>query len=192
MTSNHANSSVSVPFISDLKILCLNVCGLLTKSQYPEFLELIDEYDILCFVETKLDDYDCINLPGFTMNMKNRFKYMKTKSGGITLAFKDHLNEHISIIELESKYVLWFEINDRLLHNEKDALFGIVYIPPESSKYCVGDPFSELENEFLSLKSNYDNICLLGDFNSRTSSEADFIAINDDRDLFYDIFEKKY
>jgi exonuclease III len=50
-----------------------NVCGLKRRIQYPEFLELVNDYDILCFVETKTDDVDEIDLPGFIIKMKNRF-----------------------------------------------------------------------------------------------------------------------
>ena len=32
---------------------------------------------------------------------------------------------------------------------------------------------NEIENEFLNLNSNYDNICLVGDFNSRTAEISD-------------------
>ena len=35
------------------------------RVQYPEFLELVNDYDILCFVETKTDDVDEIDLHGF-------------------------------------------------------------------------------------------------------------------------------
>jgi len=71
-----------------INLLSLNVCGLIRRSQYPDFIELINKYEILCFVETKTDDPDEINLPGFDVIMKNRFKINRTKSGGIVLAFK--------------------------------------------------------------------------------------------------------
>jgi hypothetical protein len=41
---------------------------------------------------------------------------------------------------------------------------------------------NEIENEFLNLNSNYDNICLVGDFNSRTAE------ISDIPDIRYDAF----
>jgi exonuclease III len=51
-----------------VKLLMINVCGLVKRIQYPEFMELIEGYDILCFVETKTDDADEINLPGFILH----------------------------------------------------------------------------------------------------------------------------
>jgi hypothetical protein len=41
---------------------------------------------------------------------------------------------------------------------------------------------NEIENEFLNLNSNYDNISLVGDFNSRTAE------IRDIPDIRYDAF----
>jgi PhoPQ-activated pathogenicity-related protein len=41
-----------------VKLVMINVCGLVKRIQYPEFMELIEGYDILCFVETKTDDAD--------------------------------------------------------------------------------------------------------------------------------------
>jgi hypothetical protein len=46
--------------------------------------------------------------------------------------------------------------------------------------YCVGDPFSEIENEFLNFSTNYNYICLFGDFNARTAEEPDFVETNYD------------
>ena len=58
---NNVNSFV---IDTDLKILCLNVCGLRKRLEYPEFIELTNDYDICCFQETKTDDYDSLFVPG--------------------------------------------------------------------------------------------------------------------------------
>ena len=86
-----------------INLLSLNVCGLIRRSQYPDFIELINKYEILCFVETKTDDADEINLPAFDVIMKNTFKINRTKSGGIVLALKNiweilfiHLNQIVN------------------------------------------------------------------------------------------------
>jgi len=172
---NHCSLNKTV-----INILTINVCGLKRRIQYPEFLELVNDYDILCFVETKTDDVDEIDLPGFIIKMKNRFQFRRVKSGGIIVGFRKSLGDNISIIETDSKYVLWFKISKNIFRLQQDVLFGIVYIPPEHSLYCVGDPFSEIENEFLNFSTNYDYICLLGDFNARTAEEPDFVETNYD------------
>jgi hypothetical protein len=40
---------------------------------------MINDFNILCLVETKTDDYDIINIPGYTVKMKNR-KFMSFKN----------------------------------------------------------------------------------------------------------------
>ena len=72
--------------VDNVRILTLNCCEFKTKLNFPLFIEMINDFDILCLVETKTDDCDIINLPGYTVKMKNR-KFMSfTKSGGIILA----------------------------------------------------------------------------------------------------------
>ena len=190
MKSPRVNTNDHDTFVnkSTVKFLCLNVCGLVRKSQYPDFQHFVSDYDILCFSETKTDDCDDINLDDFTICMKNRFKFRKVKSGGITLAYKNYLHEYISEIESDSKYIKWFKIDKHIF--EHDILFGIVYIPPESSVYCTGDPFAEIEQEYLRFGYSYEHVCLLGDFNSRTSNCDDFMIIDSDHDeLTRDIIE---
>ena len=47
---------------SELKILSLNVCGLLSKLQIPEFSELLQSYDIIGIQESKTDDVDNVSV----------------------------------------------------------------------------------------------------------------------------------
>ncbi|XP_063408710.1 uncharacterized protein LOC134692190 [Mytilus trossulus] len=128
--------------------------------------------------ETKTDDLDVIDLPGYKFVMKNRSHLNRVKSGGIVLGFKESLSDHISAAETDSKYILWFKIDKHVVKLQQDILCGIVYIPPENSVYCVGDPFSEIESEFLNFSTSHDNICLFGDFNARTAEESDFDVVN--------------
>ena len=58
-----------------------------------------------------------------------------------------------------------------------DLIFGIVYIPSEGSSYLSPDAFDQVENEYRVLSQNYKYICLLGEFNSRTADDPDFIEI---------------
>jgi hypothetical protein len=82
--------------VDNVRILTLNCCGNKTQFNYPEFIEMINDFDILCLVETKTDDCDIINIPGYTVKMKNR-KFMSFKrSGGILLAYKNEYKKYIS------------------------------------------------------------------------------------------------
>ena len=90
------------------------------------------------------------------------------------LAVKEEYNDMIKVIDTESKYVLWFKIDRKLLHENVDMICGVVYIPPESSKYCGADPYGEVENELMNFSQNEKNV-ILGNFNVRTAKEFDFI-----------------
>ena len=87
---------------------------------------MINKYDILCLTETKTDDCDNIELPGFISIMKNRFKFRRAKSGGIILAYKQYLDGYIVNLETDSMYVKWFEIDKIIFRTEENVLFGIV------------------------------------------------------------------
>ena len=74
------------------------------RVNYPEFKDLIEQHDILCLQETKTDDLDEFEIDGYEIKMKNRVKYGRVNSGGITLIYKRELNEFIYIHETECKF----------------------------------------------------------------------------------------
>ena len=59
-----------------MKIHVISICcGTKLRLQYPEFCELVCNQDIIDFIkETKTDDLDTIELPGyiFKMQIKNK------------------------------------------------------------------------------------------------------------------------
>jgi exonuclease III len=142
---NNVNSNDNL-----LRIVCLNCCGIKTRLQYPEFRNLLQSYDIVCFVETKTDDIDIITLPGYKFVMKNREKITKNRSGGIMAGFKDNLAKHIDIVNTDSKYVMWFKCSEQLFKTDQ---------------------------EYLSFANKSKYICLLGDFSARTATDTDFVDL---------------
>ncbi|VDI00448.1 Hypothetical predicted protein [Mytilus galloprovincialis] len=181
-TCNSPRKNISAG--SDLNILCLNCCGIKSRVNYPEFKDIIDNHEIVCLVETKTDDIDVINLPGYEFKMKNRKKVTKTRSGGITVGYKEHLKTMIEIIDTECKYVIceyvmWFQVNGKTFNLDKPVVFGVVYIPPEYTRYSSDEAVNEIEQEFLRFSNISNYICLLGDFNARTGCDDDFVIINE-------------
>ena len=83
----------------------------------------------------------------------------------------------IEPLETESNYIFWFKVSSKLFNLSDDLIFGIVYIPPEGSSYLSPDAFDQVENEYRVLSQNYKYICSLGDFNSGTADDPDFIEI---------------
>ncbi|CAG2246975.1 unnamed protein product [Mytilus edulis] len=165
--------------INDVNILCLNCCGIKSRMQYPEFENIIKKHDIVCFVETKTDDIDVINFPGFHFKMKNRKTVTSRRSGGIIVGYTEKLKNMIEIKETDCKYVLWFQVNGKVFNLDKPVVFGVVYIPPEYTKYSSDEALNQIEHEYLRF-SNYSNyICLLGDFNARTGCDDDYVIIDE-------------
>jgi hypothetical protein len=60
-----------------LKVRSLNVCGLVSKSKIPDFVEFVSSYDILCFTETEFDIYNTCALSKHIGNM-----CMRLRNGG--------------------------------------------------------------------------------------------------------------
>ncbi|CAG2251894.1 unnamed protein product [Mytilus edulis] len=144
-------------------------------------------------IETKTDDVDIIDLPGYEFRMKNRKKVSRNRSGGITLGYKlEHANK-IKILTTDSQFVLWFKVSSDLLDIDDDIVFGIVYIPPEYTNYSSQDAYSQLENEYIIFSDNYKYVSLLGDFNGRTADDDDFVIIHNDKhtDNITDFIENK-
>ncbi|CAG2232459.1 PLG [Mytilus edulis] len=146
--------------------------------KYPEFVELIHKYDFICLSESKTDDFDVIDIPGYKFIMQNR-KKTKVKSGGIAFGYKEKYEKQVHLIETESKLVLWLKISSEIFGTEEDVLIGCIYIPPENSIYKTQDAINDLEQEFLNFPLNYKYILLTGDFNSRTSTDSDFFEISE-------------
>ena len=97
------------------------------------------------------------------------------KSGGIGVFIKNSLYQHIKLVESSSDYVMWLEVSDANCKKNKPFCLGIVYQPPESSKYYTDDEAELLETEITSICITYNHVYLIGDFNARVSNKNDFM-----------------
>lgn len=166
----------------------LNVCGLASKTDTPDFIQLINSNDVFIATETKLDDHDLPNvqIPNYKLFVKNRTIY-KHKSGGVAIYVKNTLSKYIKMLDNhDSDNSIWLLCNKDLIGFE--FLLCAIYIPPESSIYSNIDLFDRLEDEVISFSSpiNADNIPILlaGDFNSWCGEISDFIENCTDDPVF--------
>ena len=80
-----------------IKVLSLNVCGLKSKLQIPEFCNDCKCHDLLIFCETKCDDLDVPFVTsifsdlGFHVFIQNRETLARHRSGGVLVAIKQSL-----------------------------------------------------------------------------------------------------
>ena len=167
-----------------MNILTLNVCGLASKLLLPEFNSLIQQYDVIGLQETKTDDTDSyLEIPGYKMFFHNRSCISRYRSGGIVLLVKHKLLPYIKIKNNDgSRLVLLFTISKTLYKFEnhgEDLECGIVYIPPQGTKYASDDPYLEIQEEIFKYCLDSKNVLLFGDFNSRCKTLPDFVRIDE-------------
>ena len=58
--------------------MSLNVCGIVSKLNCPEFISLIQTYDSIGVQETETDKYDTLNFPGYKVFLKTSRVPLKT------------------------------------------------------------------------------------------------------------------
>ena len=71
--------------------------------------------------------------------------------------------------------VFWFTVSKDTDNIYPDTLFGVIYVPPENTKYSSPECFLEIDREMLDISKTSDNVCLIGDFNARIGELPDFV-----------------
>ena len=113
----------------------MNVSGIKSKLLSPGFSNLIENYDILAFLESKTDMLDILDISNdYDYFAKHRTK-CKRKSGGIVILYRKRLSKFIEFPHTESEFVQWISISNQVLNIDKTLLLGCIYIPPENSVY---------------------------------------------------------
>ena len=83
---------------NQISFLSLNVCGLRRRTHYPDFIEMLEHYDIIGFQETKTDILDEIEIDGFQVYLKHRTNCLR-KSGGIGVAYRNNFERYLTICD---------------------------------------------------------------------------------------------
>ena len=141
----HTHTSIEE---TELKLLSLNVCGIRSKLNYPEFINLINSYDIVGVQETKTDELDTVDIPGYKAFLNNRSCISRSRSGGIGLIVKEWLLPSMKVHDIKATdLAIDFTLSEVLYRDGMyDGLMGaVVYIPPYGSRYASEDPFLEIQ-----------------------------------------------
>jgi len=155
------------------------VRGLKTKLNYPEFVNLIQQYDVFCTVETNLNQYDKVDLNGYTYFGKCRKKIISRKSGGIGLYVKNEFSSCVELLDLKCEYLLSIKIKGDILSLEKDLILCAVYLPPTGSRYLDEDELLLFENEICQICTEHKYCIFVGDINARTARIPDFVSADE-------------
>lgn len=70
------------------------------KLRNPDFVKLIQTYDLICFAETKLDEYDIdsVDVPGFTLLPPLNRSNCKSRYGGIAVIARNAFCKYVKAI----------------------------------------------------------------------------------------------
>ena len=66
-------------------------------------------------------------------------------------------------------------------------MIGVIYVPPQSSRYYNADDFVALEEETTSVCSKYDYVYLTDDLNAQTANMKDYNCLDRSFDKFLDL-----
>ena len=112
-----------------------------------------------------------------TLSLKQEKRKRKLEDivGGIIIYFKKEFTKGITYLKgaTLSQNRLWLKLDKMFFGLSQDVYSCAVYIPPISSPHYDND-FISLEGE-VSTFSSKGKIVLIGDFNSRTGQNPDFI-----------------
>ena len=166
--------------------MTLDVNGLESKLNLNYLDCFLSKYDFICLQETNTD-----NPANFVLStaLHNHKVHVKTKSNkgyklggihGLYVLVKNELFKFTEVIEnTESECVLWLKISKDVIGVE--FILGEVYIASEGSVFHDKEFFDHIENDMLFFKNVYDlPVCMMGDFNSRTSTLDDFLELEDE------------
>lgn len=155
------------------------MCGLRSKLIDPEFTNVISEYDIVTLLETKTDNNDVITVPGFVCYLNNRTTTSRVRSGGVGVLIKDELSPFVTVCDIKTDLLLWLKVQQSITCDSDDIYIGVIYNPPENSKYAHKDNFDILGNELIDKQSIANKVFLIGDFNARSGAHDDYCIIDD-------------
>lgn len=138
---------------------------------------------IVCLTETWcMSGSDHINdFPGYFGVGKIRNFSNSISNGGILVFIKESLKEHVRFIDNECTELITFSIDEYLMPTNKPLLCCVVYVPHSNSNFYNNQNVTGIESleinidRLLSRETDDFDLCLLGDFNSRTGEEKDFI-----------------
>ena len=180
-------------YIDSLSISSWNVNGLGQKHRDEEFIEKI-KYDINILIETWKGDCSDIKIPNYNSFCKYRIRKKRARrnSGGIIVYVKKDIVKGIEYMKniSRSRNRLWLKLDKSFFGIDEDIYLCGIYVPPINSPHYDNE-YQNLESEINSL-TNKGRILLMGDFNSRTATGADFILHDECNDRILDILPDNY
>lgn len=129
----------------------MNVCGLRNRLNYPVFTDLIRKFDFFAVTEIKPDRSDTICLPGYTFIHQTRRQKFFRRSGGMGVFVKNEFSDYVSIVEHESDYIFWIQLDKAFTKLDENVFYGVTYMPPVDSRFRISDEMGRFELEITNM-----------------------------------------
>ena len=186
-----------------LRCALLNCQGLVTKRtnkiKSSEFQHIFNSNDIVLLTETWTDQFSEItedNFEYFVLHREEKKGKSKRNSGGIILYIRDKYVSSDTLIYTSQDDILWVKISNTVLSLDNDLHICLCYvIPDDSSRQPLTETniFDRLLDSKVFIENKVGNKCnilICGDFNSRTSTNPDFVT--DDESVHMNVLPEEY
>jgi len=148
------------------------------KFDIPQVSDKLKEYDIFCLSETHCSPSDKFDFEGYHLVQNFRPKSARAPRafGGLLIGIKHSIFKGVTFMKHRNSEFMWFKLDKLFFGLHSDIYVCSLYISPANSSYSFhrDDIFTLIEEDIVKFSAVGD--CLLvGDFNARTSTVADFI-----------------
>lgn len=180
----------------NLRFALLNVQGLISKRinklKSKEVSTIFQNNDVVLFTEVWSSEIQDLSVDGFECFPLHRTTCKpnaKRNSGGIAIYIRNELVTNDILFHVSEDDIIWLRISGSKVNLQYDLFIGLTYIIPElSSRQSMVDisTFDRLTDSIVkinNLTNERCNIILAGDFNSRTSDNADFVVFDSDANI---------
>ena len=172
-----------MPEIDGLKILSWNVQELRSKLNDSDFIQFVNEHEIIGIYETWIINYDYVidKLKNFICYYVPGRKYTKQgrAGGGILVLVAKRIANFVKCID-KSGIAIYVNIDKYLCNMHNDLVLVFAYIPPEGSPFYNSaeskDGIDLLLGEITGIQcGRLGDVILMGDLNARTGVCKEFI-----------------
>lgn len=148
---------------SDFTILHQNIRGLTGKKDLLEDFILQKNIKIFAVTETLLQDTiptSLVNIRGYVFERNDR---NNNKGGGTGLYIKQDIEytRRNDLVDVNTE-AIWIEIKQ---NNSKSFILGVVYRPPDNSKYLSKNFENSLLNTIIKVNAENKELIIIGDLN---------------------------
>ncbi|MCG8048238.1 MAG: reverse transcriptase family protein [Candidatus Thiodiazotropha endolucinida] len=134
------------------------------------------------------DNYSNLTVSGFqvfALHRRERKKNSKRNSGGVLVYIRDKYVTKDTLVYSSDDDILWVKISNSVLSLQDDLYICLCYVTPDDSSrqsMVESNIFDRLLDSVLHVENKSQNKCnilICGDFNSRTSTNDDFVFDDD-------------